>query len=166
MNGSILVRSIKQLWKADGQILDLRAKRFGFKIVLTSLGILIACISIATVALGIYVALSNVVGAAAAAAILSIVSMVLAVGLLAGAARGPYVAELKNAEHDHTLAVETLKKEVLQFDVYDSKQRAPLVETILPLIAPLVSALVVEGLRQRRESETTTTTTTQEDIRA
>lgn len=152
MARSTLVQSLKKLWHADGQILDLKARRFGFRAVLISLVVLIAGISVATAALGIYIALSSLVGGALAAAILSASSMGLAIALLAIASRGPYAEQLRSAEQDHMQAVESLKAEIQRFDIYDPQQSTPLVETILPMIAPLVSALVVEGLRQRREA--------------
>lgn len=153
MTRPTLVQSLKKLWHADGKILDLKARRFGFRIVLISLVALIAGISVATAAIGIFIALSSVVGGAVAAAIVSASSMGIAIALMAIASQGLYAQELKSAENDHMQAVESLKAEIQRFDIYDPKQSTPLVEAILPMIAPLVSALVVEGLRQRREAE-------------
>lgn len=153
MDRPTLINGLKKLWHADGQILDLKARRFGFRIVLISLAIVIAGIGASTAALGIYMALSEVFGHVLAAAILSSSSLAFAVALLAVASRGPYAEQLRNAEQDHAQAIESLRNEIQRFDIYDPKQRTPLVETVLPMIAPVISALVVEGLRQRSENK-------------
>jgi len=153
MTQSKLIQSLKQLWHADGQMLDLKARRFGFRIVVISFAVLVASVSVMTAALGIYVALSDLFGGAGAAAILSVSSMLLAMILLASALHGPYATQLKHAEQAHDQAIDLLKQEIQQFDISDS---GPLVETLLPLITPVVSALIVEGLRRHREIGTRT----------
>jgi hypothetical protein len=161
MTQSKLIQSLKQLWHADGQMLDLKARRFGFRIVVVSFAVLVASVSVVTAALGVYVALSDLFGGAGAAAILSVSSMLLAMILLACAFHGPYANQLRDAEQAHDQAVNLLKREIHQFDISDS---GPLVETLLPLITPVVSALIVEGLRRHREMGPATEIRTQENV--
>lgn len=151
MTQSKLIQSLKQLWHADGQILDLRARRFGFRIVVIAIAVLVASVSVMTAALGIYVSLSGLFGGAGAAAVLSVGSMLLALVLVASAFHGPYATQLKHAEQAHDQAIDVLKREIRQFDISDPKETGPLVETLLPLITPVVSALIIEGLRRHRE---------------
>lgn len=151
MTQSKLIQSLKQLWHADGQILDLRARRFSFRIVIIAFAVLVASVSIMTAALGIYIALSGLFGGAGAAAILSVGSMLLALILVASAFHGPYATQLKNAEQAHDQAIDILKQEIHQFDISNPRDTGPLVETLLPLVTPVISALIVEGLRRHRE---------------
>lgn len=150
MTQSKLIQSLMQLWHADGLMLDLKARRLGFRIVVISFAVLVASVSVMTAAIGIYVALSDLLGGASAAAILSASSMLLAMVLLASALHGPYATQLKHAERAHDQALDLLKREMHRFDISDPRDAGPLVETLLPLITPIVSALVVEGLRRHR----------------
>ena len=149
MNSENIVKNLRVLWRTDRIIAEIRMRHMLVGFGLKAFAALIAAFGLLMFELAAYFALVQVLSAIAAAAILGAVNFLIAVILVAIAARPPAGRELELATEIHSSAIDALQVEARALQAQASGMIHHPLNGVLPLLVPLIT-IIVKSLRKSK----------------
>src|SRR5258708_39176068 len=162
MNSENVVKHLRELWRTDRIIADIRLRHLLMGMGLRAFAALIAAFGLLMLELSAYFALIQVWSAISAAAILGAVNFAIAAILFIIAAQPPSGRDLELASEIHGASIDALQLEARALQSQVSGAIHNPLNGILPLlIAPLIT-IIIKSLKKpaghpARASETTAT---------